>query len=247
MNKIKSLSISFWFKELKFNPIDKINKLEEYLGNDYLKPLINNMDINSNLSIPRYQFISKDNKNIFMGTLINCNLIFNFKEEMDYNDVILLANSNMQLYYDMIKEVYDIDIKYTSLKIEMVNDNDDIINSFVKNNNLPNNDYEDLSLKKVIAKDNTYYLSYIENTGKEVQYNYVIDNNNKPSEQDLFDRSMVMSLSEATSKKEFLFTIIEINDRLAYNLDKDYNTTKENIRGMISELKSFLEKEINEY
>ena len=51
---------------------------------------------------------------------------------------------------------------------------------------------------------------------------------------------MLISSSEAKIGKEYLDIFYEINDRLAYNLDKEYLTTKENIRGLIMEVKKFL-------
>ena len=56
----------------------------------------------------------------------------------------------------------------------------------------------------------------------------------------MFDRSMLISLSDAKINKKVLNTVVEINDRLAFNNDSNYLTTKENIRGMVSEVKDIL-------
>ena len=59
-------------------------------------------------------------------------------------------------------------------------------------------------------------------------------------EQDLFDMTMITSLIDAEFSKAYVQETIEVNDRLAFNLNKDYLSTKENVRGMIIELKKYL-------
>ena len=84
------------------------------------------------------------------------------------------------------------------------------------------------------------------NTGKEINFNIGLNGNIKPSQNDMFDRSMLISLRDANVTKRTFNTVIEINDRLAFNNDGTYLTTKENIRGMISEFKDILNKRIDD-
>ena len=56
---------------------------------------------------------------------------------------------------------------------------------------------------------------------------------------------MLLSTSEATIGKTLVNVNYEINDRLSFNNDKEYLSTKESIRGLIIELKDFVEKRLN--
>ena len=64
------------------------------------------------------------------------------------------------------------------------------------------------------------------------------------SEEDLFNRSMVTSLKNATLNKEYMFIVVEVNDRYSYNLDPNYESSKDELRGMIMEIKEILTKEL---
>ena len=55
---------------------------------------------------------------------------------------------------------------------------------------------------------------------------------------------MVTSLSNAVINKEYLLTVIEINDRYSYNKDATHETNKDDLRGMIMELKEILNKKL---
>ena len=55
---------------------------------------------------------------------------------------------------------------------------------------------------------------------------------------------MLTSISDAKLCKEFLLAIIEINDRYAYNIDNNHETSKDIIRGMIIELKDILSNKL---
>ena len=79
-----------------------------------------------------------------------------------------------------------------------------------------------------------------------IHYNIQVIGDEKPLESDLYNRSMLISSSEANIGKEYLDIFYEINDRLSYNLDKDYLTTKENIRGLVIEMQNFLNKDTDD-
>ena len=242
MNKIKNIYLSYWFSELDYNPSDKIKELEEELKSVIDEPIMFNDDQQlNNISIPRIQGISKDKKYLFTMSLVNAFLSININEDISDDEAILLINNNIQLFYDILKNVYNIRVLYTSIKIEMFDENKSCKNKLIKLFNLSKDNYEDLSFKRGIIKDD-YYINYILTYAKE--YNFNVSRDDKTTEQDLFDRSMLTSLSEATLNKEFLLTVIEINDRYAYNKDKDYETSKDNIRGMIIELKEIIKKEL---
>ena len=239
-NKIRSVTISYWYKELDSNPIIDIEKLENSLNTMFVRPfLVNDIDIGSNISIPRIQAINSDKTLLFTMSLVNCNILINFVNDLNDDEVILMINENVQLFYDLLKEIYDIKIVYTSIKVDMVTVMDSPCDYFINGLGLKDDNYVDFSFKKVIGKDDTYYINYLVNTGKEINFN-IEYNGNKPSESDLFDRSMLISLLDAKVTRETLGIVVEINDRLAFNLNNNYLSTKENIRGMIGELKSVL-------
>lgn len=233
----KNVIISFWYKEMLESPATKVVDLENSLKSLFDNPfLYNDMPVNENIDVPRVQCKSQDSKYLFTMSLICANLSIDVNK-MDKDDILLIINENIQLIYDVLKEIYDVSIIYASIKINGI----DINNSglLAERFNL-DKDCEDISFKQVKKLDNTYYECLILTTTKEVNYDIPIDGNNKPLENDLFNRSMLISSSEAKIGKEYLDIFYEINDRLAYNLDKEYLTTKENIRGLIMEVKKYL-------
>ena len=242
MNKIKNIYISYWFEELDYNPSVHVNELEEEIKDIINEPLMYNDDkLLNNISIPRIQGMSNDKKYFFTMSLVNSFLSINIKDDISIDEAILLINNNIQLFYDVLKSIFNIKILYSSIKVELVDESKNSINKLTKLLDLSKNNYEDLSFKRGIIKDE-YYINYILTYSKE--YNFNVTRNDKTTEQDLFDRSMITSLSEATLTKNFLLMVVEINDRYSYNQDKDYESSKDIIRGMIIELKDILNKEL---
>lgn len=245
-NKVNNIIISYWYKELDNNPISKIEELENSLNTMFIKPfLVNNMESGINLSMPRIQTMSSDKRFLFTMSLVNANLSIHFNEEIDYDEVVLIINENVQLFYDLLKEIYDVKIIYSSIKLELSREEKEPCDYFVDRFNLTNGEYEDFSFKKVLRKYDTYYINYLVNTGKELNFN--IDFKGKrPNQNDMFDRSMLISLSDAKINRKVLNIVVEINDRLAFNNDSNYLTTKENVRGMVSEVKDILNNKIGD-
>lgn len=242
-NKVNNVIISYWFKELMINPISKIEELENSLNKMFNRPfMVNNMEVGRNISMPRIQSISSDKTMLFTMSLVNATLSVHYNEEVSYDDIILMINENTQLFYDLLKEIYDVEIVYTSIKMELMKEEENPCLYLKDKLNLEDMEYEDLSFKKVICKDDIYYINYMFNTGKEINFNIGVKGSVKPSQNDMFDRSMLISLNDANVTKRTFNTVVEINDRLAFNNDGIYLTTKENIRGMISEVKDILNK-----
>lgn len=245
-NKVNNVIISYWFKELMINPISKIEELENSLNKMFNRPfMVNNMEVGRNISMPRIQSISSDKTMLFTMSLVNATLSVHYNEEVSYDDIILMINENTQLFYDLLNEIYDVEIVYTSIKMELMKEDDNPCLYLKDKLDLEDMEYEDLSFKKVICKDDTYYINYMFNTGKEINFNIGVKGSVKPSQNDMFDRSMLISLSDANVTKRTFNTVVEINDRLAFNNDGTYLTTKENIRGMISEVKDILNNKID--
>ena len=241
MNKIKNIYLSYQFNELDYNPSNKVNDLKDELNSIIDAPLMYNKDDSlKNISVPRIQGMSSNKKYLFTMSLVNAFLSINFNDSIDRDEAILLINNNIQLLYDILKNIYEVHIIYSSIKIEMIDEEIDAKSHLVKLLNLSDNNYEDLSFKRGMIKDE-YYINYILTYSKE--YNFNVKTSGEVIEQDLFDRSMLTSLSEAKLVKDFLLTVVEINDRFAYNHDKNHETKKDDIRGMIIELKEILNKE----
>ena len=241
MNKIKNIFLSYWFNELDFNPSSKVYELEDEIKSIIDTPIMYTDDKKlKNISVPRIQGISSDKRYLFTMSLINAFLSIHLSEGIDMDEAILLINNNMQLFYDVLKNIYDVHIVYSSIKIELFDEEIGAKEKLIKLLNLSSDNYEDLSFKRGIIKDE-YYINYILSYSKE--YNFNVKNEGEVVEQDLFDRSMITSLSKANLNKEFLHTVVEINDRYFYNLDSEHETKKDDIRGMIIELKEILSEE----
>ena len=238
MNKIKNIYLSYWFNELDNNPSEKVFELESEIKSIINEPIMYNEDnSHKNIAIPRIQGMSKDKKYLFTMSLINAILSININEDLDNDEVILLINNNIQLFYDILKKVYDIKILYSSIKIEMVNEEKNIKEKLIKNMKLSEKDYENLSLKRGFVKDN-YYINYI--LDYSCEYNFNFNTVEKPLEEDLFNKSMITSLEDAKLNKAYLLIVIEINDRYSYNTNRNHETKKDYLRGMIMELKNIL-------
>lgn len=242
MNKIKTIYLSYWFPELNENPSKKVYELEDEIKSIINEPLMYNEDDSKlNLIIPRIQGMSKDKKYMFTVSLINAILSVNINENIDIDEAILLINNNIQLFYDIIKRIYDVKIVYSSIKIEMVDESKNVKDKLISTLKLTGNNYENASLKRGFIKDN-YYINYILEYATE--YNFNFETPNKLSEEDLFNKSMVTSLSEAGANKDYLLTVVEINDRYSYNIDKNHETGKDDLRGMIIEIKNILNNKL---
>ena len=242
MNKIKNIYLSYWFNELENNPSSKVFELESEINSIINEPIMYNEDNNhKNIAVPRIQGISKDKKYLFTMSLINAILSININDDIDNDEVILLINNNIQLFYDILKKVYDIKILYSSIKIEMIDEDKKVKNKLIKNLKLSKKDYENLSFKRGFVKDN-YYINYV--LDYSCEYNFNFNTNDKPLEEDLFNKSMVTSLEDATLNKAYLLTVIEINDRYSFNINKLHETKKDDLRGMIIELKDILNNEL---
>ena len=242
MNKIKNIYISYWFNELEENPSNKVFELEDEVKSVINEPIMYNEDkSHTNLLIPRIQGISKDKKYLFTMSMINAVLSININEDIDNDEAIMLINSNIQLFYDIIKRVYDVKIVYSSIKVEMIDENKKAKDKLIDTLKLSNDNYENLTFKKGFIKDD-YYINYILEYSTE--YNFNFDTKEKLSEEDLFNKSMITSISEASLGREYLLTVIEINDRYSYNQDKNYESKKDSLRGMILEMKEILNKEL---
>jgi hypothetical protein len=242
--KINSITINFWYKELLDSPSNKVFELE-----DNLNSLLHNhfmysdMPSKENIDIPRVQCISDDKKIYFTMSLVSATLTINVSE-MDKDDIVLFVNENIQLLYDVLKDLYNIEIIYSSIKLEATKQDNKVIDKLVNKLSLGKDDYEDLSFKEVKKVDDTYYECIVLSSSKEINFDIQVPVEN-PKENDLYTRSMLISTSEAKVGKVLLTVNYEINDRLSYNNDKDYLSTKESIRGLIIELKDFVEKRLN--
>ncbi len=242
MNKIKNIYLSYWFNELENNPSSKVFELESEIKSIINEPIMYNEDnSHKNIAIPRIQGMSKDKKYLFTMSLINAILSININDNIDNDEAILLINNNIQLFYDILKKVYDIKILYSSIKIEMVNEEKTIKEKLIKNMNLSEKDYENLSFKRGFVKDN-YYINYV--LDYSCEYNFNFNTVDKPLEEDLFNKSMITSLEDAKLNKAYLLTVIEINDRYSYNINKLHETKKDDLRGMIIELKYILNNKL---
>ena len=121
MNKIKNVYISYWFNEIDYNPAIYVNKLQEEINSIINTPIMyNDSTLLNNISMPRIEGISSDKKYFFSMSLINAFLSINLSEDILEDEVILLINNVSQLFYDILKDVYNTRILYTSIKIEFV-------------------------------------------------------------------------------------------------------------------------------
>lgn len=240
--KLKQAIITFWFRELEYNPICRINDLEDALVNYFNRPfLINNQEPFSYIGMPRI-IANNENDYTFNMCLVNANLIINLHECNDYDEVNLKINELMQVVFDSLMKVYELDIIYSSIKIELfeiIKDKKSVQESLL----ISDENYEDFLLKNSICKDNKYYINKTVSVVKEVKVDIKLPNNIQLNNDDIMIRSMLVSL-KGNMGIDINNKVIEINDRLSYNNDDKYLVKKDNIRDLLFEFREILKKEL---
>lgn len=242
MKKVEKVILCYFFDRIEYNPKDKIKELSDEVKSLFDESFVfSNEETNHLFSLPRIQAISKDKKLLFQMSLINANISFNALD-MDMDEVILWINNHLQLFFDVLKNVYNVKILYSSLKIVSVDEVDDDPAMVLSKRFCIEGKYENITFNRGYTIDNSYYVNILLNSNKE--YNYNFSDVPKPvNEHDLFDLTMITSLSKAESSRKYILETIEINDRLAFNNNSEYVSNKESIRGMILELKKVIKKE----
>lgn len=240
MKKIEKVVLCYFFDRLNYNPKDKIKELSDEVKSFFDDSFVfSNENIEHLFSMPRIQAISKDKKMLFQMSLINTIITFNV-HEMDMDDVILWINNHLQFFYDVLKNVYDVKILYSSLKIILLDEVDEPAKAIASKFKF-DGEFENLTVNRGYTIDDTYYINIFLNANKEYSYNF--NRSEYMKENDLFDLTMITSLSKAELDKKYVMETIEVNDRLAFNNNSEYLSSKENLRGMILELKKIIEKE----
>lgn len=241
--KLKQVIISFWFKELEYNPICKVNELENGLSSYFSNPfLINEEEPFINIGMPRIIGTNENNYSFNMS-LVNANLIINLNSN-DIDNVFLSINEKMQLIYDVLIDVYNLNIIYNSVKVdfsEEVNNKNDIQKMILNSKE----NYEDFLVKTSISKDNKYYINKTISLVKEINVDIKLPNKVIPNDVDMITRAMLVSVDN-NNARDIKNTILEINNRLNYNKDKDFLVKKSDIRDLLYEFKILLKKELGE-
>jgi len=240
--KLKQVIISFWFKELEYNPICKVNDLENGLNNYFNNPfLINEEEPFINIGIPR--IIANNEQYSFNMSLVNANLIINVNDD-DIDIVLLKINEMMQLIYDVLMEVYSLEIIYNSIKIEfseVIDNKKDIQKDIL----ISRDNYEDFLVKTSICKDNKYYINKTISLVKEIKVDIKLPNKAVPNDADMLTRAMLVSINDDNAK-DVKNSVLEINNRLYYNKKEDFIVKKSDIRDILYEFKLLLKNELGE-
>lgn len=245
--RVKQVVISFWYKEMEYNPISKVGMLEKELNNYFKAPfLINDKEPFINIGFPRIIAQGHDKKSIFNMTLVNANLNINYNNEVDIDDILLEINEKIQFLYDALKSIYELEILYASIKIETTNEVFNVLDLQKELINEKNNDIEDFTIKKTYKKDDKYYLNITKMLTKEVNIDIKLPKNIQINEGDMITRSMLVSLEDGKVVGDILNNLFEVNNRLGYNNNSNYRVTKDEIRDLIFEFKMLINKEIKE-
>lgn len=238
--KYKHLNISLWFKELFINPGDKVLDLEESLNGYFNPPFMYEKETkNINIQQPRVIGINKEENKTFTMSLISASMDFNFDLD-NIDDLMLILNENIQVLYDTIVNNFETEILYSSIKVEMievVEDKYEYIKELIKDKK----EIDDFLLKRGYSKDK-YYINLTDAVNTELNYNINIPEGLVPNEQDMLARSMLISLSEAKIGNDIHGISFEMNNRYAYNKDKEFRINKDEIREFIYDVKQELKK-----
>lgn len=241
---IEKVVLTFWFKELIENPTKKINDLENTIGSFYKKPfLVSQMDTLINLNIPRIVTESNDTEKslvTFNMTLCNSSLIIDNKS-LDNDELMMLVNEQFQFIYTELKKLYDLDVIYCSTKFvytEKLSKKEKI--ELYKDLNLEDN-VEDFEIKKGFESNKEYYINRSDILSREIKVDLQLPKV-QISPDDMHIRAMLVS-TEESQLGDYIHTIeYEINDRLKYNLNKDYRVTSDDLRNLLFEFREIVKE-----
>ena len=246
--KFKQAVITYWFCELEYNPISKVGELESNLGSFFKSPfLINEQEPFINIGMPRIIANGINNDINFSMSLVNMNLNINLMNFNDIDDIVLKINELSQTLYDVLSDVYDLKILYASIKIEVsenIRDKFKIQKEYLLNNEF---EYEDFLIKTSFGKDNKYYINNTVTISKEVKIDIKMPNKALPNEADMLTRSMLVSLDGNNSCVDVKNKVNEINNRLSYNLDKNFYVSKDELRDLLFEFKMLINHELKKW
>lgn len=229
---IKQVIVGFWFKELKENPLLKVKELENEFKDYFNIPLyINDMDISGNIAFPR---IISNGEFSFKMSLINFYMEFNINS-MDKDEVVLLVNKYLQYTYSVLKDIYNIEGLYSSIKV-IYEDYDINIKELKNNYNLKNPDLVDF-----VIKENNEYQKYYLNKTYSVFRKITIPLEGNVKEEDLYAKTMITSIDNS-NYSEICNYEMEINDRLSFNKDPEYHITSDSLREIIFDFKQLISK-----
>ena len=239
---IEKVVLTFWFKELIKSPIDKISELENTIGSFYKKPfLVSKMEPLINLNIPRIVTESIDTEKsliTFNMTLCNISLIIDNKS-LDKDELMMLVNEQFQLIYGELKRIYELDIIYCSAKLvynEKITEKER--KELFKELNI-SNEIEDFEIKKGNKKDNEFYINRTDILSREIKVDLQVPNKEITPE-DMHIRAMLVSTQDSILGDNIHTIEYEVNDRLKYNINKDYRVTSDDIRNLLFEFRGFV-------
>lgn len=243
--KFKCASIVFWFNELTYNPICKVNNLEQSLKTYFDSHfLINDAPPFINIGLPRIIANNNDKKIYFDMSLVNTNFTIDLVDYNDLDSIFLEINRNSQFIYDILKEIYDINFLYCSIKLEMFSNVSNKV--LLQKELLKENDmiYEDFLVKTSICKENKYYINKINSLEKNITVDIKLPKDIPLNDGDMLIRSMLVSTSN--NGDNIYNKIIEVNNRLNYNMDKDFVVKKDDLRNLLFEFRELIKEEVED-
>lgn len=241
--EIKNSIVTFWFQKQP-NPKEYSEILNEKLKEHFFEFNIIGVPSNIDPGIPRMNAVSSSSHSNVEISLISAKLKTNFDDKY---------NADCDLCIEYIKEralkIFDALVEcgistiysaiFISLEEKSAEPAKQIMKYFLKDDETKGINEVGIRLTQDINEK--YYKSISVNNGKQVKIKKVFEPGNNEI---IFP---LISLNDAEEVEEYLTTTIEINDRLSFNINREYISNKENLEEMFAIAGKQIKEELSRF
>lgn len=249
--EIKNSVVTFWFQKQP-NPKEYAGILNERLKEHFFE--FNTIGVPSNIdpTIPRMTAVSSSSHSNVEISLINAKLNTNFDDKYSTNcDLCIEYIKERSLkIFETLKEC-NISTIYSAIFINLEEKTLDpaqkIIKYFLNDNRKSTidsdgkNTINEVGIRLNQDVDKKYYKSVSVNNGKQVKIKKVFE----PGNNEII--LPLISLNDAEEIEEYLTTAVEINDRLSFNMNREYISDKNNLEEMFEIVCKQVKEELSRF
>lgn len=242
--KIKNSTITFWFRK-QSNLKQYVDNLNQLLKDYFFEFNTIAVPVNIDPAIARLNAASTGSHSKLEVSLINARLNTNFDDNY-CNDsqacISYLKERVLKIFDALINCGINVIFSAIFINVEEKEPNAAgiIKNYFMKEDDIKNIGEIGIRLSEEI--DGKFYRNISFGNAKQIKIDKTFENNEKAE-----IIIPLISLNEASEIEEYLNTTLEINDKLAFNLNSDYNTTKDDLEKMFDMVLKQLSNEMKRF
>ncbi len=237
--KIKNIIATLYF-EKEIAPRNFIERLENVFPDRFNKPFnVQPIPNDAPSMIPRITINSQNGLENILISQINMQYTINFNEEIDdVNQLISEYKEVILSIFNGIKETLNKEAYYFGISSVIENDSENPIND-IKEKYLKSLDENtcELNIRYGKKEEDKYYINYLINNSTEVTGNFTLPEGEHEINLE------IISTSKFEEVRHFIQKTIDINDKLSFNKNDNYRTSKEEICNIIDKLKNKLLEE----